>query len=102
VALNAPNMREEAKSWGEARRTTSAAKDIYYREKVVTESRMSLRSLSTPTTQYIMATTEVAVLNGTHTNGHEDYEMENTTAAARFTSGLILPPPELKGTHTCR
>ncbi|KAF8201506.1 Pre-mRNA splicing factor PRP21 like protein-domain-containing protein [Pholiota molesta] len=43
--------------------------------------------------------TEVALTNGHHLNGnHADYEMGNETAGAnvRFTSGLILPPPEIK------
>lgn len=44
--------------------------------------------------------TEVALTNGHHLNGnHADYEMDNETPGAnvRFTSGLILPPPEIKG-----
>jgi len=42
--------------------------------------------------------TEVATLsNGLHMNGHADYEMGN--ANLRFSSGLILPPPEIKGEH---
>jgi len=44
--------------------------------------------------------TEVATLtNGDHMNDHPDYEMGNGTATAnlRFSSGLILPPPEIKG-----
>ncbi|KAF9483802.1 hypothetical protein BDN70DRAFT_873425 [Pholiota conissans] len=44
--------------------------------------------------------TEVVTLaNGHHLNGnHADYEMGNDTTGAtvRFTSGLILPPPEIK------
>ncbi|KAF8969799.1 Pre-mRNA splicing factor PRP21 like protein-domain-containing protein [Flammula alnicola] len=42
--------------------------------------------------------TEVALPNGNHINGHEDYEMGIAAGGAnlRFSSGLILPPPEIK------
>lgn len=40
--------------------------------------------------------TEVATLNGNLENGHNDVEMGNA-GSLRFSSGLILPPPEIKG-----
>jgi len=45
------------------------------------------------------AMTEVAHINGNHLNGHADYEMGNPsqTGGLRFSSGIILPPPEIKG-----
>ncbi|KAF9036737.1 Pre-mRNA splicing factor PRP21 like protein-domain-containing protein [Panaeolus papilionaceus] len=39
--------------------------------------------------------TEVATLNGNLENGHNDVEMGNA-GSLRFSSGLILPPPEIK------
>ena len=43
---------------------------------------------------------DVAIPNGHYMNGsaNTDYEMADATqvGAARFTSGLILPPPEIK------
>jgi len=41
---------------------------------------------------------DVAIPNGHYMNGSADYEMadENPAGAVRFTSGLILPPPEIK------
>jgi len=43
--------------------------------------------------------TEVAHINGNHLNGHADYEMGNPSqmGGLRFSSGIILPPPEIKG-----
>ncbi|CAA7267643.1 unnamed protein product [Cyclocybe aegerita] len=41
--------------------------------------------------------TEVAQVNGGHLNGFVDHEMGNAIQSAlRFSSGLILPPPEIK------
>ena len=43
---------------------------------------------------------DVAIPNGHYMNGNAnaDYEMADATqvGVARFTSGLILPPPEIK------
>ena len=41
---------------------------------------------------------DVAIPNGHYMNGNADYEMADATpmGAVRFTSGLILPPPEIK------
>ena len=41
---------------------------------------------------------DVAITNGHYMNGNTDYEMAdvNPVGAVRFTSGLILPPPEIK------
>jgi len=42
--------------------------------------------------------TEVAQPFGAHLNGNVDVIMENLTGSnLRFSSGLILPPPEIKG-----
>ena len=41
---------------------------------------------------------DVAAPNGHYMNGNADYEMSDAAPAGtmRFTSGLILPPPEIK------
>jgi hypothetical protein len=41
---------------------------------------------------------EAVIPNGHYMNGsaNADYEMADAQATVRFTSGLILPPPEIK------
>ena len=41
---------------------------------------------------------DIAIPNGHYMNGNADYEMAdaNPVGAVRFTTGLILPPPEIK------
>lgn len=40
----------------------------------------------------------LAAPNGLHSNGSEDHDMESAikTNSLRFSTGLILPPPEIK------
>ena len=40
---------------------------------------------------------DIAIPNGHYMNGNADYDMADASlVAVRFTSGLILPPPEIK------
>ena len=41
---------------------------------------------------------DLAIPNGHYMNGNADYEMAdaNAVGTVRFTTGLILPPPEIK------
>jgi hypothetical protein len=51
-----------------------------------------------PFTPNLLDMADVAIPNGHYMNGNADYEMADATqvGAVRFTSGLILPPPEIK------
>lgn len=51
--------------------------------------------LRLPFSTNLLDMADVAIPNGHYTNGNADYDMA-PVEAVRFTSGLILPPPEIK------